>query len=350
LSRRNICVECAKLAKELLAASGVATLRWGMARQKPRGEESKSTFAISQEVDSLIQEFRTSLQVSKQRTENFGVRGPFLISEAPSVSEFDFSQWNLAAVSAKQLTTPQRRERATGHTASVSESGLEQPANRAIYTAASALDLSWWMSDGVDVTGNQDLAAHIEAVKEDAGQGVSEGKLLDRFADYQDTLFDLNSATADLRAAAQQADEGLSRASKDPSWFDRVKAMIGGLFERVRDAVFRIAAALADQFKGFKEFAASISELLQATGQVAREKIVKGFQRVSRALASVATGLISKLLAWVATVREVARQKGFKLAKVTVTMESLGFESVSILGFPIPIPKLATPNIQLEFE
>lgn len=60
--------------------------------------------------------------------------------------------------------------------------------------------------------------------------------------------------------------------------------------------------------------------------------------------------IISELFGWLAKLKKIASDKGFKLSKVTVTIDPLTFKSFSVFGFSIPLPVVTTPKIVLEFS
>ena len=224
----------------------------------------------------------------------------------------------------------------------------EAGSSEATFTRGAVWDVASLLSEAAKSEGNESASSQFGNVAVDAAQGLSKDELLDRYSDYQDSLFGLQLASTLFETAVRETDIGLGKDG-DPTWIERAKGLLSSVKTHVTNALRRLLGFVAERFRGFPDFASSVAELVNSFGHAVKEKIVNGFHRIGQAMAAVAAGIISKFLAWMAGVREIAKQHGFTLKSLKITLDPVSFGIASVGGIPVPIPKVSIPKVELEF-
>jgi hypothetical protein len=218
-------------------------------------------------------------------------------------------------------------------------SGQEVP----YYPPETILDLSL-TAKGLAV-GNPDLEKEFSDLGDEAKQAVDEKDLLSRCADYEDAMAGITSATEMLRAISPQIEAEFNTGRQD--W-------VGRLLSRVKELVSaslnRILGGMENGYNGFVQFGQSVDELLNSLADRAKDKIVTGFHKLAHSLSALFARVISNLFGFLAVVKSIAKARGFTLGEITVGFGSMSFDTVSLFGVSIPVPKFTTPNVSMKFS
>ena len=111
----------------------------------------------------------------------------------------------------------------------------------------------------------------------------------------------------------------------------RIYQAFGKLFDKVTDKIDELAALLGRWANNLKT------------------QLIEKLRELSERFLELMNNLIAGLFNWIATLRKIAQERGFKLTKVTLTIDPISFESVTAFEFSIPVPVLKLPKIEMEF-
>ena len=220
-------------------------------------------------------------------------------------------------------------------------SGAIPPSEMAsMYPPGTIADLS---SIGAIKARKTRLATKFRDVYEKNKEVISRDDLYERVAEYQDSLMCLASSSKVLQ-------DTISKISDDNnSWVSAALVNLEWMKKTVTMSIARVYQAfgkLVDKVTGKID---EIVSLLSRWASELKKQLVDKVRELSQHFLELFNSLISALFSWISKLREIAQEKGFRLSKVTITLDPLEFVSLFVFGLPIPIPNVKLPKIEMEF-
>lgn len=209
-----------------------------------------------------------------------------------------------------------------------------------MYRRGTLIDLSNIVVSTVD---KPKLEQIFLKVGEKAKRNVRSNDLTERVFEYQDALGRLASSSKILADTLSRISEG------DTSWVETVKTNLDWIKKYVTMSIGRIYQGLGTFYDKVTKAVDGVIETLSRWSSSLKNKLVEGVRILAQRFYELLNTVISALFGWLSRVREIAAEKNFKLGKVTVTIDPLTFKTVFVLGFPVPIPEIKLPKIEMEF-
>ena len=210
-----------------------------------------------------------------------------------------------------------------------------------IYSPGTIADLS---SIGAVKAREPKLEAKFKKVYEESMEALSRDDLYARMAKYQDSLMRLASSSRILQDTISEIKDGKN------AWVEKVKTNLIWIKKTVTMSVAGVYQAFGKLFDNVTLIIDEITAILSRWASGLKNELVEKFRELSQHFLELLNSLISALFSWVSKLREIAQEKGFRLNKVTVTLDPLEVTSISLFGFSIPIPAIKLPKIEMEFS
>lgn len=209
------------------------------------------------------------------------------------------------------------------------------------------LDFSRVAKDLASQQGKPALASEFGELERKVSGYVSEDEAVGRFGEYTAAVMDLASASGLVRDVASSIDKDPEQTS--PGLLDRITASLRSVGELVVNAVTTVYSKARKGLSALTEFTSSLEELIRSIPTKAVSRILDGLRAVFRYLGGLASKVISALLGWASSMKQIAKDRGFALSKFIITLPSSGWQPISVFGFSVPVPTISTPEIQIEF-
>ncbi len=198
-------------------------------------------------------------------------------------------------------------------------------------------------SIGILLSAKPELEAKFSEIYEETKKDLTQEDLFSRVADYQD-------AVAHLASSFKTVDAALSSVSEaNESWAESLKASFAWIKESVIASIGRVYRAFGGICDQVSAKIDSIANTLSGWKEELRSELIKKIRGLLRELLSLFNTLVSSLFGWFSRLRAIAIEKGFRLSKVTITIDPLNMTTVNLFGFPIIVPEIKLPRIELEF-
>lgn len=208
-----------------------------------------------------------------------------------------------------------------------------------IYKSGTILDLSSVAESVAKTSGQVIKFVDLRKKTEDT---IKEEELYDRVAEYQDSLMRLASCSNILKDTIKMTSKG------DDSWIQPVKTNIEWVKKSVTESVARIYQAFGKLFDKVSDKIDEIAALLGKWANSLKTQFVEKLRELAERFLELMNNLIAGLFNLIATLRKIAKDRGFKLSKVILTIDPISFESVTAFELTIPVPVLKLPKIQME--
>ena len=196
-------------------------------------------------------------------------------------------------------------------------------------------------------SGKTVLAKQFEEIKKEAEGIIDESSLVSRYADYQDAIVGMSTATEMIKDVSEKIDAEVDHGREGGS--ERIKDFLGRVGEVVASAFKRVFDVVAKGYNGLMEFSSQLKELIENVGRSAKEEIIAGLHRIVQMLSSLSVRIISTFFAWLSSIKKIASDRGFTMNEVNVKLNPITIEKVTVLGSSIPIPKISMPEVSIKF-
>ncbi len=196
---------------------------------------------------------------------------------------------------------------------------------------------------------NPDLVREFKELRREAEETVTESSLISRYADYQDAIMGLSTASEMIKDISEKIDAEMA-ATRSKGWIDRIKGLLNRVREIVGAAFARIFRGVESLYNGLALFYTQIKNLMQNVTKKIKEKIIESLHRVINSLAALSVRVVSTFFAWLSSVKRIASKHGFTLQTITVKLNPITIEKVTVFGFSIPIPKIPMPEVSMNFK
>jgi len=187
------------------------------------------------------------------------------------------------------------------------------------------------------------LETKFKGIYDENKKYIRQDDLYERVSEYQDALMRLACSSKMLQ------DTLSSMRESNTSWLETAKNNFKWIKETVTRSVARIYQAFGQIYDKVTKAIDNINTTLSKWSLNLKEKLIEKIRDLSQHFLELVNNLISALFGWLSRLREIAAEKGFRLNKVTVTIDPLSLTTVSVLGFSIPIPEIKLPKIEMEF-
>lgn len=218
-----------------------------------------------------------------------------------------------------------------------------------IYSRETIMDLANIGAGLAEASGQKDEVNKFRAIGTSATQTITEEQLLSRYADYYDALTGMATASAIMEDAAREIESVLQATEVDQEPIKRIENLLERVKSTVSDAFGRVLGLFKEAYHALGRFYESVLELLASVRTKARGLIASALHKIFQQLSALAARIVSTFFGWIALVRRIADEKGFSIGKITVTIEAFEINRSTILGHIIPIPKISTPSVSMEF-
>lgn len=161
-------------------------------------------------------------------------------------------------------------------------------------------------------------------------------------------LFDYYKDISDLAVVTKSIEEvclQLSRSQKPESlwsliknWFIDVKSRVEAVVTRLTTVFGRIGQELASALTG-----------IEATIEKAVSEFAKKLKIFVAKVHEFALSLIRKMFNFVGEIQKIAQEYKWNIKEISVEIPSCEVEVFTVVGFPIPVPKISTPKLAIAF-
>lgn len=127
---------------------------------------------------------------------------------------------------------------------------------------------------------------------------------------------------------------------------EKIRSMIDLVKEKTSNVIHRFSGIISHLCKFVSD---SLEDLKNSLG-MGVDKIIKAFYSLSKYFLELAENLTDEMFKFLVRFRSIANSKGFDLSKTEVKVPTVGFESIDLVGFNIPFPKIQSPEILLVVE
>lgn len=168
------------------------------------------------------------------------------------------------------------------------------------------------------------------------------------FAQANEHLFEYYTDMSDLAIASKTVEnvaEELAKSDKPESLWDIVKKFFGDLKSRIDGVIKRLGGIIGVIGQ---ELASVISKLGQAIGGKISQFAEK-LKIVVEKIHQFTLTLIRKMFRFLGEIQEIAKENKWSIKEIFVEMPSCDVNVVTVVGFPIPIPKINTPKLTITF-
>jgi hypothetical protein len=196
-------------------------------------------------------------------------------------------------------------------------------------------------------SGNNQVADRLEQAASETAKQVSEGEAMSRYGEYTGALMGLTSGSALLGDVVNDINKDPDQSS--PGIIERITGALRTVGQVVERALSSIFFRVKEEIQGLSHFSESLKSLINGFAEKAKDKILEGLRNVFHDLGTLAAKVVSALLGWAASVKRLARERGFTLKTFTITIPSSSWQTVSAFGFSIPIPTISSPEVAIEF-
>lgn len=213
-------------------------------------------------------------------------------------------------------------------------------ASSLIYNPGTLLDLSP-IAESIAKTPGE--IVKFENVRKKTEDVIKEEELYDRVAEYQDSLMRVASCSKILQGTIN------ATSTSGRSWIEIAKTNLEWIKKAVTKSIARIYQAFGKLFDKVTDKIDEIAGLLSRWANSLKNQFIEKLRELSEGFLGLVNNLIAGLFGWIATLRKIAQDRGFRLTKVTLTIDPVSFENVTAFGFSIPVPILNLPKIEMEF-
>jgi hypothetical protein len=105
-----------------------------------------------------------------------------------------------------------------------------------------------------------------------------------------------------------------------------------------------------DALKSLKEKIVELKDLITRFGSKIKDKVLDAFNKVLEFFFRIVSEFVSRMFSFVGDVSKIAETKGYTLKSLNISFDPPSFGKVTVLGVPIPFPKLPLPKVEVGFE
>lgn len=157
--------------------------------------------------------------------------------------------------------------------------------------------------------------------------------------------YDLQNAEVNLQTIASMSEKTITGGKKS-----FIKRYADRFYGSVEGAVKRIQGRVTGGLKNLKGKVEDLKSALTGAASKIKEKFVDAFNSILDAFFAIVIESINRIFSFVDTVNTLAERKGYQLKTLNISFEPPTFEKVSVLGIPMPLPKISLPKADIGFE
>lgn len=210
-----------------------------------------------------------------------------------------------------------------------------------MYSSGAIADLS---SIGAIKAQQPNLKKKFNNIYEKSKKELGREGLYGRMAEYQESLMRLASSSR----VFQDTLSGI--VDENNAWVEMAKANLDWIKKTVTLSIARVYQAFGALFDKATKKIDEITGMLSRWASELRKELVGKLRELSQHFVELLTSLLSALFSWISRLRQIAEEKGFRLNKVTVSLDPSDVTSVSVFGFSIPVLAIKLPKIEMEFS
>lgn len=168
------------------------------------------------------------------------------------------------------------------------------------------------------------------------------------FEQANEHLFDYYQNVSDLAVVSKTIEEvclKLAESKKPETLWDMIKNFFRDLKSRITEVIRRLSGIVG--LIG-QELASAVDEL----GKAIEAKMAQFVERLKSTMEKIhqlTLTLIRKMFKFLGEIQEIAKENKWSIKQILVEMPSCDVNVVTVIGFPVPIPKINTPKLTITF-
>jgi tetratricopeptide (TPR) repeat protein len=162
--------------------------------------------------------------------------------------------------------------------------------------------------------------------------------------------YDLQSAEVHVKAVAMLTEKAVPDEASAPF----IESSIDKFGSLVEGAISSAFGMVTSTLKLFKEkivrLKQGLKDKLRASLASLRHFLIEAFNDIVEYFRRLFSEFVSTMFSFVDLIKDIAESKGYKFKDVGISFDPPSIETITLLGFPIPFPKVSLPKIQIGFE
>jgi hypothetical protein len=218
-----------------------------------------------------------------------------------------------------------------------------------------AATIANWTEAGHDYAsqrGMEDQAKKILAMHKEALDNADFKDANTELNKFYFSTFELKRAEINLAAIAKRGGDDV-----DGMTLPYIDTQIDSFSSSTERAIVRSYGIFTSTLNSLKQGISKLKETIlkakqgvkKLTSEI-KDRIVAAFNYVLDSFYKLVSEFLTRMFSFIQMIGRIAASKGFKLKTVNVSFEPPSFETVSFLGFPIPLPKVSLPKVEVGFD
>src|SRR5919108_2008561 len=198
--------------------------------------------------------------------------------------------------------------------------------------------------------GKHDHANKIKSLHDKAVDQTKFEHINNELSNFYLRAYDLQSAEVHVKAVAMLTEKAVPDETSPPF----IESSIDKFGSLVESAISSAFGMVTSTLKLFKEkivrLKQGLRDKLRASLASLKQFLIEAFNDIVEYFRRLFSEFVSTLFSFVDLIRDIAKSKGYKFKDVGISFDPPSIETITLLGFPIPFPKVSLPKIQIGFE
>ena len=199
-------------------------------------------------------------------------------------------------------------------------------------------------------SGNSIIVSQVKSMHNEALNKIEFDNVTDEITALYNCAYEFKKAEMDLEAIANISDEKI----KDEP-LKKIESHLDNFTSSMETAVTRTFGMLSSAAKNLKnkiipKLKESAKELVKTYAPNLKKQFFDSYNKTVELFFRLLNEFVSKVFSFVEMIKGIGKSKGFGLKSVTISFEPPTFSKIDVFGFPIPIPQVSLPKVDINFE
>jgi len=188
----------------------------------------------------------------------------------------------------------------------------------------------------------------VKAIVEESNEAAEKIKEKVNFEQSNEHLFNYYKDLADLAIVSKGTEEmckQISRKENEKSIWSIIKNWFTGIKSRITHMLAKMEGIIGSIGEELKS---TLGEL-EKTIEKSLEKFVESLNNLVSKVQGFALNLIRKMLNFAQEIQKLAQECKWNVKEILIELPSFEVEVFTVLTLPIPIPKISTPKLSINF-
>lgn len=159
------------------------------------------------------------------------------------------------------------------------------------------------------------------------------------------TGYDLQNAEVNLQAVANLSEKTITKEKQSG-----IRSFANRFYNSVEGAVKRIHGIITGNLKNLKDKVENLKKAITEAPSKLKEKFLDAFNSILDGFFAIINDAVNRIFSFIDMVNTVAEGRGYRLKSLSISFEPPSFEKVTVLGVPLPLPKISLPKADIGFE